>query len=403
MTAVHKIVLVRHGESEWNKANLFTGWMDVGLSDKGRQEANEAAEELFKDGFEFDTVYTSVLKRAIHTMNAILKTTKQDFLPVTKAWQLNERMYGALQGLDKKSTAEKYGEQQVKIWRRSYDIPPPPMDRRDPKHPANYRGFASVPPQDIPDSESLASTLDRVLPYWENVISRDIRAGKRVLIVAHGNSLRALVKHLDNVSEADIVELNIPTGVPLVYELDADLKPIKHYYLGDQDAIAARTAAVASQAAGKKDAPPVPEQTLDDDDEAQVPSLPVPNRQVPQHLEASKVGPGVPQNPQALASAFASILRDGSTEDAPRGGARSVNLERDGFGAPMNTVGAAVPFRPYPQYPQPHGFNAWPATFSHHGSFGVVPYGGNVFGGFAGHGAFHAGFGAAPSAGYGFF
>ncbi|KAA0154737.1 hypothetical protein FNF27_03538 [Cafeteria roenbergensis] len=249
----YRLVVIRHGESEWNKANRFTGWKDVALTAKGHEEAAEAGKLIKEAGIEFDAVYTSVLKRAISTMWHVLEELDLQWLPVTRMWRLNERHYGALQGLNKAETAEKHGADQVKIWRRSYATPPPPLEADDERHPSRDRRYAGVPADAIPASESLKDTVARFLPAWETEIAPAIRTGKRVLIVAHGNSLRALVKHLDSVSEEDIVELNIPTGVPLVYELDAELKPIRHYYLGDAEAAAAKAAAVAAQAAGKKE------------------------------------------------------------------------------------------------------------------------------------------------------
>ncbi len=248
---VHKVVLVRHGESTWNKENRFTGWEDVELSETGVQEAHLAAKLLKEGKFEFDVVYTSYLKRAINTMNLILTDMDRLYLPVIKSWRLNERHYGALQGLNKSETAAKHGEEQVKIWRRSYDIPPPALEESDPRYPGNDSRYKDLKPEELPKCESLKSTVDRFLPYWHDVISKDVAAGKRVLIVAHGNSLRALVKYLDNIPESEIVELNIPTAVPLVYELDDQLKSQKHYYLGDQDEIAKKMAAVANQGKSK--------------------------------------------------------------------------------------------------------------------------------------------------------
>ena len=244
---MHKVVLLRHGESTWNKENRFTGWKDVDLSDKGRAEAQESGRLMKDAGFAFDLAFTSVLKRAIKTLNIALEELDQLWLPVTKHWRLNERHYGALQGLNKAETAAKHGEAQVKIWRRSYDIPPPPLtpdDERWSGRDPRYKGLAA---SEIPASESLKDTVERFLPYWHETIAPAIASGKRVLIAAHGNSLRALVKYLDNVSEKDIVELNIPTGIPLVYELDDRLKPIRHYYLGDAEAAAKAAAAVANQ------------------------------------------------------------------------------------------------------------------------------------------------------------
>lgn len=245
---MHKVVLLRHGESTWNKENRFTGWTDVDLSDKGREEACDAGRLLKEGGYAFDLAYTSVLKRAICTLGIALDVLDLLWIPVIKDWRLNERHYGALQGLNKAETAAKHGEAQVKIWRRSYDIPPPPLERGDERHPGRDPRYTLLGPADLPLTESLKDTVARFLPYWHETIAPSIRAGKRVLIAAHGNSLRALVKYLDKVSEADIVELNIPTGIPLVYELDADLRPLRHYYLGDPDKVAAAAAAVANQA-----------------------------------------------------------------------------------------------------------------------------------------------------------
>ena len=244
---MYKVVLVRHGESEWNKLNLFTGWTDVDLSEKGFQEAQEGAKVLKQEGFTFDIAFTSVLKRALRTLGIILEELDLLWIPIEKSWRLNERHYGALQGLNKAETAEKYGAEKVKIWRRSYDVPPPALDPNDERYPGKDRRYADMDKKDIPLTESLKLTVDRFLPYWHGTIALTIKSGKRVIIAAHGNSLRALVKYLDNISDGDIVELNIPTGVPLVYELDKDLKPIKHYYLGDQEAINAAINAVAKQ------------------------------------------------------------------------------------------------------------------------------------------------------------
>lgn len=248
----YELVLVRHGESEWNKLNLFTGWTDVDLSEKGHQEAIAAGELLKKEGFHFDVAYTSYLKRAIHTLNHILDGLDENSIPVVKAWQLNERHYGALQGLNKADTAAKYGDAQVKIWRRSFDVCPPALEEGDERNPANQHLYSKVWKKRLPLTESLKITIERVVPYFEEHIVPDILDGKRVIIAAHGNSLRALVKYLDNISDADIVNLNIPTGVPLVYELDENLTPISHRYLGDQAAIAAKMAAVANQGKAKK-------------------------------------------------------------------------------------------------------------------------------------------------------
>ncbi len=248
---MYKLVLVRHGQSTWNLENRFTGWTDVDLTDLGKAEAAEAGKLLKESGYDFDIAYTSVLKRAIKTLGVIQDVMNLDWLPVVRAWQLNERHYGALQGLNKAETAKQYGEDQVKVWRRSYDVPPPSLELTDERHPKFDKRYASLTPEQLPATESLKITLDRVLPYWNSTLAPEIQAGKRLLVVAHGNSIRALVKYLDNVSEADIVELNIPTGLPLVYELDKDLKPIKNYYLGDPEEAAKKAAAVANQAKTK--------------------------------------------------------------------------------------------------------------------------------------------------------
>jgi 2,3-bisphosphoglycerate-dependent phosphoglycerate mutase len=252
METKYTLVLVRHGQSAWNLENRFTGWTDVDLTEQGIAEAKEGGRLLKEAGYEFDVAYTSVLKRAIKTLWIIQEEMGLEWLPVVRAWQLNERHYGALQGLNKAETAKEYGEEQVKLWRRSYDVPPPALNLDDERHPRFDRRYAGLKPEELPATESLKITLDRVLPFWHNVLAPDIKAGKRLLVVAHGNSLRALVKYLDNMSEAEILELNIPTGIPLVYELDADLKPVKHYYLGDPEAVAAAAAAVAAQASAKK-------------------------------------------------------------------------------------------------------------------------------------------------------
>ena len=246
---MHKLVLLRHGESTWNKENRFTGWTDVDLTDKGREEATTAGRLLKKDGYEFDIVFTSVLKRAIRTANIALDELDQLWLPVERSWRLNERHYGALQGLNKAETAAKHGDEQVKIWRRAYAIAPPPLSHDDPRSAARDRRYVNVPASQLPLTESLKDTVARFLPYWTDEIAPKIRAGRRVLIAAHGNSLRALVKFLDNISDEDIVELNIPTGIPLVYELDHDLKPLRHAYLGDPEAARKAAEAVAKQAA----------------------------------------------------------------------------------------------------------------------------------------------------------
>jgi len=246
-----RLVLLRHGESTWNKENRFTGWTDVDLTDKGREEAREAGRLLKAEGFQFDVAYTSVLTRAIRTLWLALDEMGSMWIPVHNSWRLNERHYGALQGLNKAETAAKHGEEQTKIWRRSYDIPPPPLTPDDPRHPRHDPRYASLSPAELPATESLKDTVARFLPYWHGTIAPAITSGRRVLIAAHGNSLRALVKHLDGISDADIAELNIPTGIPLVYELDASLKPIRHAYLGDPEKAKAAAEAVAKQA-GKK-------------------------------------------------------------------------------------------------------------------------------------------------------
>ncbi len=248
---MYKIVLLRHGQSTWNLENLFTGWTDVDLSDQGRQEAKQAGVLMKEEGFEFDLIYTSVLKRAIRTMQLAVDEMDQMWVPVIRDWHLNERHYGALQGLNKAETTAKYGEEQVKIWRRSYDVPPPPLEESDPRFPGHDRRYAGLAKEELPLTESLKETVARFVPYWENVIAPQAKAGKRILIVAHGNSLRALVKHLDNISEADIINLNIPTGIPLMYELDANLKPISNRYLGDPEAAKKAAEAVANQAKAK--------------------------------------------------------------------------------------------------------------------------------------------------------
>ena len=246
-----KLVLLRHGESIWNKENLFTGWTDVDLSDQGKVEARQAGELLKAEGYTFDVAFTSVLKRAIRTLWIALDELDMMWIPVEHSWRLNERHYGALQGLNKAQTAAKYGDDQVLVWRRSYDEPPPALEKSDPRYPGadpRYRGLSS---SELPLTECLKDTVARFLPYWHDTIVPAIRAGKKVIITAHGNSLRALVKHLDGVSDQDIVGLNIPTGVPLVYELDPELKPIRHYYLGDPEAVAKAAAAVANQGKAK--------------------------------------------------------------------------------------------------------------------------------------------------------
>lgn len=245
------LVLLRHGQSQWNKENRFTGWVDVPLSAEGVAEAENAGRLLAAEGLVFDRAFTSYLKRAIKTLWLTLEGLDQMWIPVHKTWRLNERMYGALQGLNKVETVQKHGEAQVKIWRRSYDIPPPALDAGDPRGPGNDPRYADLAAADVPATECLKDTVARFLPLWSGSIAPQIAAGKRVIIAAHGNSIRALIKYLDNVSEAEIVELNVPTGIPLVYELDAQLKPIKHYYLGDQSKVQAALQAVAAQGKAK--------------------------------------------------------------------------------------------------------------------------------------------------------
>jgi 2,3-bisphosphoglycerate-dependent phosphoglycerate mutase len=243
---VHKVVLLRHGESDWNRANRFTGWTDVDLSERGRAEAKVAGKILKAGDYTFDQAYCSVLKRAIRTLWIVLDQMDLMWIPVQCSWRLNERHYGALQGLNKTETAEKFGEAQVQIWRRSYDIPPPALETTDPRFPGNDPRYRSLLRSELPLTECLKDTLARVLPYWRGSIAPTIKSGKKVIVVAHGNSIRALVKYLDEISDQDIVELNIPTGIPLVYEVDANLKPLRHYYLDEQAA-----AEAARQASGK--------------------------------------------------------------------------------------------------------------------------------------------------------
>lgn len=250
---MHKLVLMRHGESQWNLENRFTGWTDVDLTDTGRDQARKAGELLKKEGFAFDLAYTSVLKRAIRTLWIALDAMDAMYTPVGVNWRLNERHYGALQGLNKSETAAKYGDEQVLIWRRAYAIAPEPLSLDDERHPRFDSRYAKIPADQLPATECLKDTVARVLPFWNESIAPAIRSGRKVLIAAHGNSLRALIKHLDNVSDDDIVNLNIPTGQPLVYELDDDLRPIRHYYLGDAAEIEAAMAAVAAQGKAKKD------------------------------------------------------------------------------------------------------------------------------------------------------
>ncbi len=244
---MYKVVLLRHGESDWNRENRFTGWTDVDLSEKGRLEARTAGETLKSLGYTFDQAYCSVLKRAIRTLWIVLDEMDLMWIPVENSWRLNERHYGALQGLNKAETAARFGEAQVKTWRRSYDTPPPPLEPTDPRFPGRDPRYRTLSPSELPLTECLKDTVARFLPYWNGTIGPAIKSGKKVIVAAHGNSIRALVKYLDDVSDRDIVELNIPTGVPLVYELDADLKPLGHYYLGDQAAVEAAMQAVANQ------------------------------------------------------------------------------------------------------------------------------------------------------------
>jgi 2,3-bisphosphoglycerate-dependent phosphoglycerate mutase len=248
---MYKLVLLRHGESQWNMENRFTGWADVDLTEKGREEAKAAGELLKSEGLTFDKSFTSFQKRAIRTLWITLDGMDLMWIPVERSWKLNERFYGGLTGMNKAETAKKYGDEQVLTWRRSYDIPPPELDKSSEYYPGNDARYAGLTEDELPTTECLKDTVARVVPYWENTIAPEIKAGKKLVIAAHGNSLRALVKYLDNMSEEEILKLNIPTGVPLVYELDADLKPIKHYYLGDQEALAAKLKAVANQGKAK--------------------------------------------------------------------------------------------------------------------------------------------------------
>ena len=248
---MYKLVLIRHGESTWNKENRFTGWTDVDLSEQGRAEAKTAGEVLKAEGFTFDVAFTSVLKRAIRTLWTVLDGLDLMWIPVHHSWRLNERHYGALQGLNKSDMAERYGAEQILAWRRSYDTPPPALDPGDPRYPGKDRRYADMDSRDIPLTECLKDTVARFLPHWNDVIAPQVKAGKRIIVVAHGNTIRALVKYLDNVSEKDIVGLNIPTGIPLIYELDDELKPQRNYYLGDQAKAKQAAAAVAAQARGK--------------------------------------------------------------------------------------------------------------------------------------------------------
>jgi 2,3-bisphosphoglycerate-dependent phosphoglycerate mutase len=246
---VHKytLVLVRHGQSTWNLENRFTGWTDVGLTSQGETEAHEAGKLLREGGYTFDMAYTSVLKRAVKTLWIIMEEMELEWMPVINAWQLNERHYGALQGLNKAEMAVKFGEAQVKLWRRSYDVQPPALELDDPRHPRFDRRYASLTEDELPCTECLKDTVNRMLPYWHSTLAPVVKSGKRLIICAHGNSLRALVKYLDNIPDNEIVELNIPTGIPLIYALDQDLRPLSHFYLGDPDAIRKAAEAVANQ------------------------------------------------------------------------------------------------------------------------------------------------------------
>jgi 2,3-bisphosphoglycerate-dependent phosphoglycerate mutase len=244
---MHKLVLLRHGESVWNKENRFTGWTDVDLSEKGLQEAGAGGELLKQEGWTFDLAFTSVLKRAIRTLWITLDKMDLMWIPVVRSWRLNERHYGALQGLNKAETAKKYGDDQVLVWRRSYDVPPPALEKTDSRYPGHDRRYATLEPRDLPVTESLKDTVARFMPYWHETIAPAVKSGKRVIIAAHGNSLRALVKYLDKVPDQEIVGLNIPTGIPLVYELSDDLAPLRHYYLGDPEAVKKAQQAVANQ------------------------------------------------------------------------------------------------------------------------------------------------------------
>ncbi|MCX6959743.1 MAG: 2,3-diphosphoglycerate-dependent phosphoglycerate mutase [Verrucomicrobia bacterium] len=249
---MHKLVLIRHGESTWNQENRFTGWTDVDLNEKGLREAKAAGELLKKEGYSFDRSFVSVLKRALRTNWMILDELDELWIPIERSWRLNERHYGSLQGLNKGETAAKFGDDQVLIWRRSYDVPPPALEKSDERFPGHDRRYKDVSEADLPLTECLKDTVDRVLPYWHSEIAPAVKRGEKVLVTAHGNTLRAMVKYFDNLSEEEVLALNIPTGIPLVYELDDDLKPIRHYYLGDQEAIAAAAAAVASQGKAQK-------------------------------------------------------------------------------------------------------------------------------------------------------
>ncbi|KYQ92860.1 phosphoglycerate mutase [Tieghemostelium lacteum] len=250
-TTAFKIVLIRHGESVWNKENRFTGWTDVELSEQGVKEAHAAGKKLKSGEYTFDIAYTSVLKRAINTLNIVLDELDQSWIQVDKSWRLNERMYGALQGLNKSETAAKYGDDQVLVWRRSYDTPPPPLDETDERYPGKDTRYKGLTKEQLPKSECLKDTVERFLPYWNDTIAPTIQSGKKVLIAAHGNSIRALIKYLDNIADDKIVSMDIPTGIPLVYELDKDLKPIKHYYLASDAELNSAIAAVVNQGKAK--------------------------------------------------------------------------------------------------------------------------------------------------------
>jgi 2,3-bisphosphoglycerate-dependent phosphoglycerate mutase len=247
MATTYKIVLLRHGQSIWNLENRYTGWTDVGLTEQGIAEAHTAGQLLRDNKYEFDLAFTSVLRRAIKTLWIVMEEMGLEWIPVINAWQLNERHYGALQGLNKAETAKEYGEAQVKLWRRSYDVPPPPLEWDDPRHPRFDLRYADLKKEQLPSAESLKITLERVLPYWHGTLEPVIKTGKRLIIAAHGNSLRAMVKYLDNISDLEIPELNIPTGIPLVYELNEDLKPVTHYYLADEETVRKAAEAVAAQ------------------------------------------------------------------------------------------------------------------------------------------------------------
>ena len=249
---MHTLVLIRHGESTWNQENRFTGWTDVDLNEKGLREAKAAGKLLKKEGYSFYRSFLSVLKRALRTNWIILDELDELWIPIERSWRLNERHYGSLQGLNKEETAVKFGDDQVLIWRRSYDVPPPALEKSDERFPGHDRRYKDVSEADLPLTECLKDTVDRVLPYWHSEIAPAVKRGEKVLVTAHGNTLRAMVKYFDNLSEEEVLALNIPTGIPLVYELDGDLKPIRHYYLGDQAAIAAAAAAVASQGKAQK-------------------------------------------------------------------------------------------------------------------------------------------------------